>query len=258
MRLIKRIAFCFVALLLIIGATAWWAYRQAQQVPEFYERAVERPSPERLAASSEKLMSEVRQLQQDVETPGQWQATFAADEVNAWLADQLPKKLPRLKAKGLRNPRIAIEEDRLLFAAHYKDRRIDAIISCELSVRLTDQPNRLAVTVHNIRAGALPLPLNQFQSKIDRATSKTKLNLRWEAQEDETVALIDVLGEYADQVNDDVVIEWIELTENLLTVAGRTQTEQDDSFEPRGVVYRIAQSPRSGGARDTSLDGVDL
>ena len=258
MRLVKRIAWCLATLSLAIGATAWWMYRQTREVPEFYERAVEQPSPERLAASSEKLMSDVRQLQQDVETAGQWQAKFAADEVNAWLADQLPKKFPRLKAKGLRDPRIAIEKDRLLFAAHYKDHRIDAVVSCELGVRLTDQPNRLAVTVHNIRAGALPLPLSQFQTRIDRATSRTKLNLQWEDQDDETVALVDVLGDYADQVNEDVVIEWIELSDNQLTVAGRTQSDQDDSFEPRGVVYRIAQSRIADSQSKESLEGVDL
>ncbi|MEO1524174.1 MAG: hypothetical protein AAFX06_02005 [Planctomycetota bacterium] len=252
-RLIKRIAWCVAALSLAIGATLWWTYRQTQQVPDFYERAVEVPSPEKLAASSEKLMSDVRRLQEDVESRGQWQATFAADEVNAWLADQLPKRFPKLKAKGLRDPRIAIEKDRLLFAAHYKDRRFDAVISCELGVRLTDQPNRLAVTVHNIRAGALPLPLDQFQTRIDRAMSGSKLNLEWEDQDEQTIALVDVLGDYADQVADDVVIEWIELSDNLLTVAGRTQTEQDDTFEPRGVVYRIA-----GHQQENESERIDL
>ena len=127
------------------------------------------------------------------------------------------------------------------------------MISCDLGVRLTDRPNRLAITVHNIRAGALPLPLEQFRSKIDRATASTRLNLEWDEQEDQAVALVDVLGDYADQVNENVVIEWIQLEDNLLTVAGRTQTESDDSFEPRGVVFRTARASESDAAERIDL-----
>jgi hypothetical protein len=239
-RLIKRLLFVGVILVVSVAATARWAHHQTRKVPEFYERAIAASPTVALVQSSETLEANVQQLQDDAARIGQWEAAFSAEQINAWLIEQLPKRLPMLKPRGLQDPRIMIEDGMLRAAARFKDHRMDAVLSCELSVKLTDHPNRLAISVMVIRAGALPLPLSQFKERIKKITSNTNLNLQWETREGETVALIDVPDAYPGHVDGSVVIESIELSDQRLTVAGQTGESQAFSFEPRGPVYRVA------------------
>lgn len=241
-RLIKRMM--AIGLLLLVGfvAIGGWAHRQTKKVPEFYERAVTLPPPEQLAQSSEQLQANVEKLQTDVHESGEWQASFATEQVNAWLIEQLPLRFPKLQAKGVQDPRVLISEDTLTAAARYKDPRLNAVLSCQLRVRLTDQPNRLAIYVDSIHAGALPLPLSQFKSKIARFAERAGLELTWETRESETVALVDVPSRYPGLDNQLVMIESIELSDDGLHVAGRTGDLDQLAFSPQGPIYEIAST----------------
>ncbi|WP_182866695.1 hypothetical protein [Stieleria mannarensis] len=240
-RLIKRMLLVGALLVVSLGATAFWAHRETKKVPEFYERAIATPPPQEVAESIEQLESDVQQLQDDVARPGAWEAEFAAEQINAWLIDQLPKRFPRLKAKGLQEPRIVIDDGVLMAAARFKDHRLDAVLSCELSVQLTDQPNRLAIAIDQIRAGALPLPLSQFKDRIKLIASKLNLNLQWETRDGESIALIDVPDQYPGHSEGSLIIESIELADHQLKVSGQTGDLQTSTFSPQGAVYILAQ-----------------
>ncbi|KAA5540063.1 hypothetical protein FYK55_22400 [Roseiconus nitratireducens] len=242
LRWIKRVLLVGAVACVLMGLAAGWAFRQSRKVPEFYERAVELPSRERLVASSERMQAEVQQLQEDVGQLGHWQASFTADQLNAWLVEQLPQKFPEFRARGLQDPRIVIDGNTLRIAARFKDKRFDAVLSCELEVQLTDQPNCLAIRVQRIRAGALPLPLSQFQEKIKQFSERTNLNLQWETGDEETVALVDIPLRYHGQESEDVVLESIELTDDRVSVAGRTGSEVHQAYAPQGPVYTVAQN----------------
>lgn len=263
-RLIKRLILVSVLLAVSVAATARWAHHQSQKVPEFYERAIESPPSVNLAQSSEQLEANVQQLQDDVAQVGRWEATFSAEQINAWLIEQLPQRFPMLKTRGLQDPRIVIEDGVLKVAARFKDDRLDAVLSCELSVRVTDHPNRLAITVHAIRAGALPLPISQFKERIKKITSKTMMNLQWETRDGQTVALVDVPSEYPGHIDKSVVIEAIELSEQQLKIGGQTGDPQSYAFAPQGPVYRLAllAGGQSTGVsvpvRSAQIDGADL
>lgn len=265
-RLIKRLLLVSVLLGVSVAATARWAHQQSKNVPEFYERAIQSSPTVDLTRSSEELEANVQQLQDDVAQIGSWEAVFAAEQINAWLIEQLPKRFPTLKKRGLQDPRIVIKEGVLKAAARFKDHRFDAVVSCELSVRVTDHPNRLAVTVHAIRAGTLPLPLpiSQFKERIKKFASKTKMNLQWETRDGQTIALIDVPSQYPGQNNELVFIDSIELSESHLKVGGLTGDPQSDAFAPRGPIYRLASfsdDPNSelfGPIRNAHFEGPDL
>ncbi|MDV6029780.1 MAG: hypothetical protein F9B45_06665 [Phycisphaera sp. RhM] len=255
MRLINRLLLVGALLVASLGATAFWAHRETKKVPEFYERAIAAPPPQAVAESVEQIESDVQKLQDDVAQPGLWQAQFAAEQINAWLIDQLPKRFPTLEAKGLQEPRVMIQDGLLMAAARFKDQRLDAVLSCELSVQLTDQPNRLAVSIKQIRAGALPLPLSQFQDRIKLIASKTNLNLQWDTQDGESIALIDVPDRYPGHMDGSVIIESIELADQHLTVTGQTGDLHSSTFTPQGEIYKLAQlddEPESESLSDTS------
>lgn len=264
MRLIKRLMLVGVLLFVSLGSTAWWAHSQTQMVPEFYERAIALPKPADLVKSSEELEANVQQLQDDATQLGTWQAEFSVEQINAWLIEQLPKRFPTLRAKGVQDPRVMIEDNLVVVAARFKDPRLDAVLSCELGVQLTDQPNRLAISVHGIRAGALPLPLSQFKDRVKKIADKVNLNLSWETRDGETVALVDVPSQYPGRVDESIIIESIELSEQQLIVSGQTGDLQTAVFTPQGPIYEVAsldeaskfQAPLS--VRNVQMDGGQI
>lgn len=225
------------AVLIGIGA-AWWAVRQTQQVPEFYARATE-SLPESTEEASRHLAAEVEQLQSDVARQGSWRASFSADEINAWLIEELPQKFPQLLAKGASEPRIVIEDDRVLAAVRYRNRRIDTIVSCELRVELTEQPNMLALRVEQLKAGALPLPLSKFLRGITKEAAKGDIDVRWDATESGPVALVTVPSEHPKYVLSPVIVESVSLVHGGLVLTGHTGPMALESYRPSGPIHRF-------------------
>lgn len=237
-RWIKHISISFT-LLAVAGSTAtWWAVEQTQYVPEFYTEATN-SLPESTVEASRHLKAGVEQLQSDAAQIGSWHASFSDDEINAWLVEELPKKFPQLLAKGASEPRIVIENDRLLAAVKYKNRSIDTVISCEFHVELTEQPNMLALRVSQLRAGALPLPLNKFLRGITKEAAKGDIEVRWDVTAAGPVALVTVPSEHPGYVSSPVVVESIKLVEGSLDLSGHTGPLAQESFRPRGPVHRF-------------------
>lgn len=234
-----RIAASFVLISILVAATGgWWAFEQTQQVPEFYTRAIE-SLPSSTAEASAHLQQEVEQLQSDAARIGSWNATFSDDQINAWLVEELPSKFPRLLASGASEPRIIIEEGRVLAAVRYKNRRIDTVVSCELSVELTEQPNMLALRVNQLRAGALPLPLNNFLRGITQEAAKGGVDIRWDDTESGPIALVTVPSEHPGYVRAPVIVESIQLIDGNLVLSGHTGPLAHESYQPVGSVYRF-------------------
>ena len=234
-----RIAVSFVILLVVIGLSGgWWALEQTQHVPEFYTRATD-DAPLEHRGGQPGLQEEVEQLQSDAAKIGSWNATFSDDQINAWLIEELPKKFPRLLASGASEPRIAIEDDRLLAAVRYKNRRIDTVISCQLSVELTEQPNMLALQVNHLKAGALPLPLSNFLKGITHEAAKGGVDIRWDDAQSGPIALVTVPSEHPGYVRAPVIVESIQLVDGSLILAGHTGPLRIESYSPLGPVYQF-------------------
>ncbi|SRR6056297_1389046 len=255
-RLVKRLLVIGVVASLSFLLAARWAFRQSQKIPEFYRQAIAAAPPENLAESSRELEQRVEKLHAEVAQTGTWSAEFDADQINAWLAAELPKRFPSVQAKGLQDPRVMISEGKLTLAARFNNQRIDAVLSCDLTAQLTEQPNRLAVRIDNLRVGALPLPLSQFKQLIAKAASRLRLNVSWEESDDEeTVAIVELAdhdsadGDPAVHEQDDptaqaerFTIELIELREAALVVAGQSGDTAHQAFNPQGPIYSIASA----------------
>jgi len=255
-RWIKRLTIATSATLVIGAATAWWIVRQTRQVPDFYTRATSQ-LPERAAEASRRLRADVQQLKEDAGKAGSWRARFSGDEINAWLVEELPKKFPRLLARGASDPRIVIAGDRILAAVRYHDRRIDTVISCEVRVALTEHPNMLAVKVTSLRAGALPLPLSKFLQAISKEAALGDIDVQWDLTESGPIALVTVPSEDPRYVISPVTVESLELAEGRLTLAGHTGLVAHESFRPRGPVYQFV-SYDHGASRSRHASSLSL
>ena len=234
----KRIAFVIGLCLAIGGGIAWWAVQQTHYVPEFYAQATER-LPEETVEASLRLEQDVEKLRNDAARLGSWRATFSDSTINAWLVEELPKRFPKLQARGVQDPRIVIEDGRILAAARYKDRRWDTVISFEVVVELTEEANMLALRLKNLRAGALPLPLEKFQKGITKEAAKGDIDVRWDMTDGGPIALVTVPREHPGYVASPVIVESLKLKDGWLELAGHTGELAEASFSPRGRIHRF-------------------
>lgn len=224
----------------IAAGVSWWAVRQSRQVPDFYARAIDQ-SDQAMRAARDHLRHDVQKLQDDASRRGSWQARFTEDQINVWLADQLPEKFALWLARGARDPAIAIEDGRLRAAVRYATTRIDTVISCELQVAMTEQPNLLAVRLSNLQAGALPLPLEPFVRRISSEAARGNFDVRWDFTEDGPIALVTIPHDDPAYKFSPVIIESVDLVAGQLTVAGRTGDRAASDYSPRGPVHRFVQ-----------------
>ncbi len=237
-RWIKRLVTTIAMMLVLGGGVAWWLVQQTRHVPEFYARATQRlPKPS--GELSRRMHADVKKLQRDVATVGYWRAELSDDEINAWLVEELPRKFPRLLARGASDPRVVIEDDRILVAVRYKNRRIDTVISCEVQVALTEQPNMLALKLRQLKAGSLPLPLSKFRKGISKEAARGDVDVRWDTNESGPIALVTVPSEDPRYVINPVTVESVELSDGRLMLAGHTGSLAHALYSPQGPVYRF-------------------
>lgn len=248
----KRIVIAFAVLLVVGSIAGYWAVQQTKVVPEFYARATDR-LPIKTREASDRLQHDVEKFQSDVGRLGSWDAAFSDAEINAWLFEELPKRFPRLLSRGMQDPRIAIEDDRVLVAARYQDSRFDTIVSFEVEVELTEEANMLALRLKNLRAGALPMPLTKFLKGITREAARGDVDVKWDMTQEGPIALVNVPREHPGYVASPVIVESVRLVEGVLLLSGHTGAMAEQVFTPRGPIHRfVSYNPRSNRNRQDS------
>ena len=248
-RWILRISLTVGIVLAVVSVASWWAIRQTHQVPDFYSRA-ETQLPARTLEASRQLNEDVVRLRDDAARIGSWQAVFSDDRLNAWLVEEFPKQFPKLFARGASDPRVAIEDDRILVAARYKDHRFDTVVSCEVTLELTEEPNLIAVRVNNLRAGALRLPLNPFLKGITSEAASGDVDVQWDFTETGPVALVTIPSEHDDYVCGPVIVESLLLRDGKAKLAGHTGPLAHQVFQPAGPLYRFVSYRESRNTHD--------
>ncbi|MEX2176177.1 MAG: hypothetical protein WD872_17580 [Pirellulaceae bacterium] len=213
------------------------AYRATQDVPEFYERALAKRPVEQKAAADQ-LERKVLQLHNEIRRSGRWEARFSQEQINGWLAADLPEKFPGALPSGVSEPRVAIAPDKMQLAIRYRQRDVNTVLSLSGDAYLTDRPNEVAIHIQHVRAGAFPVPLGQFLEKIALRATDAGLPLRWSEQEDgDPVALITLPLDREEFRGKQLQVENLEICEGEIVVSGRTD-------EP---ATKTAQQPETGG-----------
>src|SRR5262245_52073533 len=131
-----------LALLLVLLVTAGVAvlltaaYRATQQVPAFYQAALaQRPVEQKAAA--DQLERQVLELHNEARKPGRWEARFSQEQINGWLAADLPVKFPGALPDGVSAPRVAIEPGHMQLAVRYDHGDVSTVLSLAGDAYLT-------------------------------------------------------------------------------------------------------------------------
>lgn len=236
-RLTRLLVIVSVLAVVASGVLVGCLYRATQQTPQFYSQALLAP-PEAQAEAGDELERKVLNLRNELRSEGRFDVQFSHDQINGWLAADLPEKFPQLVPRGVSDPRIKFEPNLTRLACRYQDRRLSAVVSLDADVYLTDNPNVVAVRLRQVRAGALPIPLGQFLDQISYHATEAGLPLQWSEIEGDPLALVTIPPLVDERAGTLLHLDAIEVLDGKVRFAGRT--EPLSAQRPGGASYRQA------------------
>ncbi len=155
---------------------------------------------------------------------GPWQAVFTAEEINGWLAVELPNSPGRILPPELHDPRVRIEPGRLTAACQAEIRGVQGIVSLEVSVYM-HAPNVLALRIRRARVGAIPWPLDRVLQATGAAMTRAQLPIEWRQAAGDPVALVTLRPGLADRGRA-IRVESLRLEQGPITLTGSTEREK--------------------------------
>ena len=215
-------------LLLLIGGGLSGLYWALKQEPEFYRRAV-RVDRSVQKQASDQMLQRAAALRNDLEKGAEWSALFTAEQINGWLAVDLPENYPDALPESFSDPRVEIRPDRFTLACRLDRGGTTSVVTLTVDLYVPE-PNLLAVRIRGARAGLVPMPLTEILDSISEAARQMDLRLRWQQANGDPVALIPIAAP-PDQDGRLVQIETLQLFKGEIYLAGTTEQHEADDTE---------------------------
>ncbi|MFZ5832545.1 MAG: hypothetical protein ACOY3P_20855 [Planctomycetota bacterium] len=229
---VRRVIQILLAIVAVGALAAVLLWRGAAHVPAAYREALA-TSPETLAKHSDKMLQHSAELASDIQKKGQWEAAFTAEEINGWLAVDLPRNHPGLLPAEITDPRISIQPDAVVFYCRADRGGVSGVLSLEVEPQIVE-PNVLGLRFRRLRAGSLPLPRRELVDRIADASAKADLPLQWKQLGGDPVAMLTLRPRAADPPSDnasekrpaepaEVVIDAVQLADGEIIIQGHTE-----------------------------------
>ena len=231
-RWVRRILFGAITLTSLVAVSIACAYWLSQREPEFYQKALQQP----LEIATEKgaeLETSVLDLYNSVLQAERWRGAATEEQINGWLAVELPAKFPELlPAQVLADPRISIEMDEISFAGRTHFRGLKGIAVARLNLFKTDQPNQFAIHFRSVYIGVVPIPIKSCAEQIDQVLQQRGYQTQWFDREDGPLMTVTVPEDYL--VVQDLYrlnVETLDLEDGQIVVSGTTVNVIDEEAE---------------------------
>jgi hypothetical protein len=125
--------------------------------PAFYRERLDVAAGAGAEQAARRLITKVVGLQAAAKRTGPWEAAITEQELNAWLALDLPRNHAGVLPAGVTAPRIELADRLLRLGMRVGAGPLTAVVSCGLEVRLREA-NQVECTVADARVGAVPVP----------------------------------------------------------------------------------------------------
>ncbi|MBA2117543.1 hypothetical protein HOV93_47420 [Planctomycetes bacterium FF15] len=223
----KTFLVVFVVAAVLIAAVTGSVYNATQHVPDFYTEALH-VEPTTAHETGEVLEEQVFAFSNQVKKPRPWSLRLTDKQINSWLAADLKEKFPELLPEHIEDPRIAVKGKTLLVGCKYNGQSLNSILAVSLDCFLLEgEPNVVGIQLHNVTAGALPIPLGQLISEIDTYAGKAEIPIRWQQRDGDPVALITIPSTGKD-IEGEIRIEALEFKDGEILLSGKTiKTEEE-------------------------------
>jgi hypothetical protein len=215
----RFIVFLLAGLAVALLLSLLGLYLAARHEPAFYCAAMSL-DPTALEKGSDRMLQHIAALQSAGNRPGRWQTVITAEEINGWLAVDLPRNHPSALPPSLGDPRVAISPDEMILACRYDAGGVRSVLSLTVQPYLA-QPNVVALRIVRARAGLLPMPLKTVLDGLSGAAHAMQSRLTWADADGMPVALLSMPDDMdADRT---VRIEALELLDGAVRITVATR-----------------------------------
>jgi hypothetical protein len=206
------------SILLLVGVTGGLAvYRALHEAPAFYLEALDRDA-ESQQRDSDRFLQQALALASDMQHKEPWRIAFTADEINGWLAVDVPNNFADAIPEEVQEPRVEITPQGMTIACHLNKDGIDGVVSVSVDVFVSG-PNEIAIQFKKATLGRVPMPLGKLLEPISRAAARLDLACTWRQQDGDPVAVLTLSSDGSDSRG--MQLEAIELSDGELLIAGR-------------------------------------
>ena len=207
-------------LVVVVGVLAWVVKRE----PAFYTEAMAvAPQADDPAVASDtqtRIGELVTALKAPYAAPNEWQASFSAAELNAFLREDADHvMLLRPKWEGFSDPRVNIDGDRLRMGGRVGGGLFGVVVSVEVRAWLVaNEPNTLAIELVDVRAGGLPWFKRSLMERMTAFAAQHDADLRWYRGATHPVGVCRL---QASQNQPDLNLTAVDITDGRVTVSGK-------------------------------------
>ncbi len=205
----------FAMLAMAASGAIFWAL---WQVPEFYQQAASAvpQDPETRQQEAKELVQTTTGLVNDINHSDRWTATFAQSQVNSWVVEELRRpEYAKLVPEGIRDPRVLMQTDVLQVGFRMKYKAWDGVASIFVRPWVTSD-FRLALEVEQIRAGLIPIPLEETLHELTQDIEEAGFDVEWRQSNGHDVAVIDLAGNPRRPIH----LESIKVIEGAVEITG--------------------------------------
>ena len=229
----RRVLWAVVIVLAAVAVVAGSLGALLKQVPDFYT------GPETAAkADDDVVASAVITRYGDLQSgilanDAQWGASFSAAELNAFFREHVDegKQLAFKVPEPLRDPRIAIDGDRIRIGCRVGEGELSVIASIELQAWLVDREvNTVAVKICDVRVGALPWESQMFLDRVTEWARNQNTDVTWYRHEGRPVGVFRL---YANQQRPPSQLRTVLIGDGRLAIAGRSTQDLRGPTEGR-------------------------
>lgn len=149
---------------------------------------------------------------------------FTAKEINSFFAvGFVDMNVASALPENVRDPRIAIEPDKVRLAFRYGAGWLNTLVSVDIGVWLPRQNgkdhNVIALELKSMHAGSLPISAQALLEQVSQAARQQNIDVMWYRHDGNPVAL---LRFQADRLHPSVQLEQLELRQGMLLLRGRS------------------------------------
>lgn len=202
----------------IVGgiATALW------HTPAFYSETLrDDSSVEMREKQSRKFVQLATQLETSIKRDDRWAGEFSQDQVNGFLAYDVPERFSGLLPEQAGDPRVRFSDDTIDLAFRYHHGWWKGTVHVQVRPYVLG-PSQIGLDVRTVRAGAVPIPVADPLDQIVKEMRKAGWLVQWRPTKNGELLVIDLEPEIASKLS----LDGIELRDGMLRFAGHRPSPQ--------------------------------
>jgi hypothetical protein len=174
-------------------------------------------------------VQETTNLINDIQHSDEWSGTFKQNEVNSWFLEELRQsKYKDVVPQGVSDPRLVIHEGYLQMGFRFRKKSWNGIVSLQLKPWIEGE-NQLAIEIESIRAGIVPIPLEDMLHQLTQKLVAEGWEVKWSHANGHDVAIIN-LNKKRDP--NSPVLKSLTIAEGEVRIRGHRKDHTPQSGQP--------------------------